>query len=215
MRQVRPDLWETESFSPFEGLKTHAYLLTRSDGNVLFYNTGHVDELDPIARLGGVSRQYLSHEDELGDTLNTIAERFGSKLVGHRAERESWRKVRAPDEVYDRRGLHLGNIEVIPTPGHSPGSTCFLVESPTGKTYLFTGDTIYLGSDNRWRAGFIESAHEEKDKPVLAESLKLLRGLNPDLVFGSAYTGDEGFEDVTDGSWPDKVDQALQTLRDQ
>jgi hydroxyacylglutathione hydrolase len=215
MRQVRPDLWETESFSPFEGLKTHAYLLTRPDGNVLFYNTGHVEELDNIARLGGVSWQYLSHEDELGDTLNTIAERFGSKLIGHRAERDSWSKVRAPDEVYDQRGIHLGNIEVIPTPGHSPGSTCFLVASPTGKSYLFTGDTLFLGSDNRWRAGFIESVHEEKDKAVLAESLKLLRGLNPDLVFGSAYTGDEGFEDVTDGSWPDKVEEALRTLKDQ
>ncbi|QOC24040.1 MBL fold metallo-hydrolase [Wenzhouxiangella sp. AB-CW3] len=214
MRQVRPDLWETESFSPFKGLKTHAYLLTRPDGNVLFYNTGHADELDHIARLGGVSWQYLSHEDELGDTLNTIAERFGSKLIGHRAERESWSKVRAPDEVFDQRGIHLGNIEVIPTPGHSPGSTCFLVASPTGKSYLFTGDTLFLGSDNHWRAGFIGGVHEEEDKAVLAESLKLLRTLNPDLVFGSAYTGDEGFEDVSDGSWPDKVDAALRTLKD-
>lgn len=212
MRQVRPDLWETESFSPFEGLKTHAYLLTRPDGNVLFYNTGHVKELDEMARLGGVSWQYLSHKDELGDTLNTIAERFGSKLVGHRAEKAAWSKVRAPDQVYDHREIHLGNIEVIPTPGHSPGSTCFLVASPTGKHYLFTGDTLFLDRDNCWRAGFIEGFSEEEDKVELAESLRLLRRLQPDLVFGSAYTGDEGFEDVSDGSWPEKVDEALRRL---
>lgn len=212
MRQVRPDLWETESFSPFEGLKTHAYLLTRPDGNVLFYNTGHVEEIEEMARLGGVSWQYLSHKDELGDTLNAIAERFGSKLVGHRAEIGAWSAVRAPDQVYDRREVHLGNIEVLPTPGHSPGSTCFLVASPTGKQYLFTGDTLFLDQNNRWRAGFIEGFNDEKDKSDLAESLRLLRTLNPDLVFGSAYTGDEGFEDISDGSWPEKVDEALQRL---
>jgi hydroxyacylglutathione hydrolase len=213
VRRVRPDLWETESFSPFEGLKTHAYLLTRPDGNVLFYNTGHVGEIDEIAALGGVSRQYLSHQDELGDTLNTIAERFGAKLVGHRAEKLAWSAVRAPDRLYVRRETHLGNIEVIPTPGHSPGSTCFLVASPTGKRYLFTGDTLFLDRDNRWRAGFIESIHEEKDKTLLAESLVSLRTLKPDLVFGSAYIGDQGFEDVSDGSWPEKVDEALARLR--
>jgi hydroxyacylglutathione hydrolase len=212
MNKVQPDVWETASYSPFPGLKTHAYLLTRPDGNVLFYNTGHVEALDDMARLGGVAWQYLSHEDELGDTLNAIAERFGSKLVGHRAEQAVWSAVRAPDQVYDRRETHLGNIEVIPTPGHSVGSTCFLVASPTGRSYLFTGDTLFLGSDNSWRAGFINGVHEEKDRPVLAMSLRLLRELRPDVVFGSAYTGEKGFEDVSDGSWPAKVDEALRRL---
>lgn len=212
MQQVQPDVWETQNFSPFPGLKTHAYLLTRPDGNVLFYNTGHISELDEMDRLGGVAWHYLSHKDELGDTLNNIAERFGSKLVGHRAEQASWSKVRAPDHVYDRRETHLGNIEVIPTPGHSPGSTCFLVTSPTGKTYLFTGDTLFLGNEHQWQAGFIQNVHTDKDRPVLADSLRLLRELRPNVVFGSAYTGDYGFEDVSDGSWTDKVDNALRQL---
>lgn len=212
MKQVQADVWETKRYSPFPGLKTHAYLLTRPDGNVLFYNTGHKEELEGMAELGGVAWQYLSHEDELGDILNTLAERFNTKLVGHVAEQAAWSKVRAPDITYDRREIHLGNIEVIPTPGHSPGSTCFMVTSAEGKTYLFTGDTLYLGNTNRWRAGFIDSVHEEKDRPTLADSLYLLRDLEPDVVFGSAYTGNKGFEDVSDGSWPDKVDEALRDL---
>ena len=212
MRQVQPDLWESGSFSPFAGLKTHAYLLTRPDGNVLFYNIGDPGELDEMSRLGGVARQYLSHQDELGETLNSIADRFGSKLVGHLAEQAAWSKVRAPDLVYDRRETHLGNIEVIPTPGHSPGSTCFLVASPTGKSYLFTGDTLFMDSDHRWQAGFIEGIHQESDRAVLAESLRLLRDLAPDIVFGSAYAGERAFEDVSDGSWSRKVDAALQRL---
>lgn len=212
MKQVQADVWETESYSPFPGLNTHAYLLTRPDSNVLFYNTGHVEELDSMARLGGVAWQYLSHEDELGDVLNTLAERFDTRLVGHAAEQDAWSKVRAPDHTYDRWETHLGNIDVIPTPGHTPGSTCFMVASPTGKTYLFTGDTLYLGNDDRWRAGFIASVHDEKNRQMLADSLRLLRDLRPDVVFGSAYTGTKGFEDVSDGSWPDKVDDALRRL---
>jgi hydroxyacylglutathione hydrolase len=101
---------------------------------------------------------------------------------------------------------------VIPTPGHSVGSTCFLVASPTGKHYLFTGDTIFLNSEHHWQAGFIQSVHTENDRPVLAQSLRLLRELRPDVVIGSAYTGDHAFEDVTDGSWPDKVNDALRQL---
>ncbi|MDQ2077123.1 MBL fold metallo-hydrolase [Marinimicrobium sp. ABcell2] len=212
MKQVQPDVWETETQSPFPGLNTHAYLLTRDDGNVLFYNTGHLHEVENLAQHGGVARQYLSHEDELGDTLNTIAERYGSLLVGHREEEASFAKVRTPDIFIERREIHMGNIEVIPTPGHSAGSTCFLVRSPTGKTYLFTGDTLYLDKHNRWTAGFIKSVHTEGDRPVLAESLRLLATLKPDVVFGSAFVGEHGFEDVSDGSWPEKVDQALGRL---
>lgn len=212
MKQIQPDLWETESQSPFPGLNTHAYLLTRDDGNVLFYNTGHSHEIERMSELGGVTRQYLSHEDELGETLNEIAERYGSMLWGHRAEAEAFAKVRTPDRFITHRETHLGNIEVIPTPGHSPGSTCFQVRSPTGKTYLFTGDTLYLDRNNRWTAGFIDDVHDESVRPVLAESLRTLRALNPDMVLGSAFVGDYGFEIITAGAWPAKVDGAINRL---
>jgi len=37
-----------------------------------------------------------------------------------------------------------GNVEVIPTPGHTRGSVCFLAGSAEGKKYLFTGDSLFL-----------------------------------------------------------------------
>ncbi len=212
MKQILPDLWETETQCPFPGLKTHAYLLTREDGNVLFYNTGHSHEIARMGELGGVARQYLSHEDELGETLNEIADRYDSILLGHRAEVEAFAKVRTPDRFITHRETHLGNIEVIPTPGHSPGSTCFQVYSPTGKTYLFTGDTLYLNQSNRWTAGFIKGVHEDPVRPLLAESLRTLRALSPDVVFGSAFVGDSGFETVATGTWSEKVDDAINRL---
>jgi hydroxyacylglutathione hydrolase len=212
MKQVQPDLWETEVENPMPGLTTHAYLLTRQDGNVLFYNTGHRHEIDNMAELGGVAYQYLSHRDELGDTLRLIGERFGTRLGGHAKERAAFARIREPDILFRERETHLDNIEIIPTPGHSPGSTCFLVQSPHGKKYLFTGDTIYLGARGEWRAGFIPGYSKEEDRVELAESLRLLRNLDPDIVFSSAFAGDTGFQEMSPGDWPARVDLALKRL---
>lgn len=90
---MQNDIWETETESPFPGLTTHAYLLTRPDGNVLFYNTGHRHEIEQMAALGGVVFQFLSHRDELGDTINLLHERFGTRLGGHVREQAEFARV--------------------------------------------------------------------------------------------------------------------------
>jgi hydroxyacylglutathione hydrolase len=212
MKQIQPDLWETEAENPATGLTTHAYLLVRDDGNVLFYNTGLRHEIDRMAELGGVACQYLSHRDELGDSIRLIAERFGARLGGHVREAADFARVRAPDILFDRRAMHLGNVEVIPTPGHSPGSTCFLVNAPHGKRYLFTGDTLYLDRDGTWSAGFIPGYNSPDDRETLAESLRLLRELEPHLVLSSAFGGVAGFQEIAPGDWPGHVDRALDSL---
>lgn len=212
MKQVQPDVWETETQSPFPGLNTHAYLLTREDGNILFYNTGHLHEIEKFEQLGGVARQYLSHEDELGNTLVTIADRYNSLLGGHENEIDAFSKIRKPDIIFNHGETHLDNIEIIPTPGHSAGSTCFLVRSPHAKTYLFTGDTIFLDKQHKWTAGFIKGHHNEVNRKELADSLRLLATLKPDVVFGSAFTGQYGYEEITDNNWSEKVEQALDRL---
>ncbi len=209
MRQIQTDLWETAPYDPMPGLTTHAYLFAADEGNVLFYNTGHAGEIDAMAELGGVQLHYLSHQDELGDTIRTIRERFRARLGGHIRERESFARYCLPDILFDEREWHGGRIEVIPTPGHSPGSTCFRVRSATGKTYLFTGDTLFLDREGRWRAGYI-SGYSEREP--LAESLRLLRGLAPDLVVSSAAPSGVGFQELTPESWPELVNQALQRL---
>lgn len=213
MRQIRPDLWETEAERPLPGLITHAYLLTREGGNLLFYNTSHVQEIEAMAELGGVARQFLSHRDELGPSLETIRERFGAELGGHRAEAEDFARFRAPDIFFDRREVLPGDVEVIPAPGHTPGSTCFLVltagEDGAGKRTLFTGDTLFLRDDGSWQAGYIEGMSAREP---LAESLRLLRGLAPDLVISSAAPSGRGYEEMAPEDWPAKVDAALERL---
>lgn len=213
MRRIRSDLWETRTESPFPGLTTHAYLLTRPDGNVLFYNTSHLDELEHMASLGGVAYHFLSHRDELGPSLNTIALRFGSRLGGHLAEKTDFAAFREPDILFEKTEEVLPGITVIPVPGHSPGSVVFEVRSIEGTRYLFTGDTLYRAAGGVWKAGFIPGHNSAEDRLLLADSLQRLRQLNPDLVIGSAFGADDGFEEVGIDEWHRLIDRALDELQ--
>lgn len=212
MKQIMTDLWETAVESPFPGLTTHAYFLQREGGNVLFYNTGLAPEIEALHPLGGVAYQYLSHRDEMGDSLRLIREVYGPKLACHREEEGDCNPFCQPDILFERRERLLEDIEVIPTPGHSPGSTCFLVASASGQHYLFTGDTIYCAGDGQWRAGYIPGVTELSDVDTLAKSLRLLRELAPDVVLSSAFAGSAGYQAMAPDEWPEHVDRALEGL---
>ena len=83
MKQLEPDLWQTSARAIDDTVGTHAYLLTRSSGNLLIYGMGEGqgDDLDAMEALGGVAVQVLSHRDELGPALHEVRERFGSRLA--------------------------------------------------------------------------------------------------------------------------------------
>ncbi|MBZ2187742.1 MBL fold metallo-hydrolase [Alcanivorax sp. JB21] len=211
MKQLLPDLWQTEVERPAPGLTTQAYFLVRPQGNILFYNTSHAAEIEHMARLGGVQYQLLSHRDELGESLNLFHERFGTVLGGHAREREDFAQYRTPDILFSRRETFreaaLKDIEVIPTPGHSPGSTCFLVTGAAGKRYLFTGDTLYLSRGDIWKPGLLPGS----DKAALVDSLKVLQTLAPDAVFSSAFAGPRSYQ-LAPPDWHGHVETALASL---
>ncbi|RRO15661.1 MBL fold metallo-hydrolase [Saccharopolyspora rhizosphaerae] len=208
MKKIRPDLWETEVEHPAPGLSTRAYLWTPPGGNVLFYNTTLESELDEIAALGGVERHYLSHRDEIAPSLRTIKQRFGSTLHATAVEARVVAETCEVDGTFDRRGTEPPGFEVIPTPGHTPGSACFLAPGTDGKTYLFTGDTIVRGEDGTWFAGHIPG-HSDRD--ALATTLATLAELNPDVVISSAFVGDSGVTEL-DRPWSACVEEALHAL---
>jgi|SRR6266853_1876654 len=207
MKQLYPDLWQTRPEHPFgPGSATHAYLLIRSTGNVLFYSCAHSDEYRNILQLGGAVRQYLSHRDEAGAGLQRMKETLGCLLCCHTLEAAAISKACPVDLTFENRGCHLGDIEVIPTPGHTDGSTCFLCTSQQRLRYLFTGDTIFPDGDS-W--GTYVSA---KHRRALAESLALLRPLEPDVVLSSASSGPYAFREMLPGQWPEAVDGAIRAL---
>lgn len=209
MQAVMPDLWETETEQPAPGLTTHAYLLTRPLGNILFYNTSRPSAWPAMEELGGIAWQLLSHEDETGPSLQTIRQRFGARLGIHEAEREAAARFCTPDLLFSGAGTPFDEVEIIPTPGHTPGSTCFQVTGQQGLRYLFTGDTLYRAKNGKWRAGMIEG---HSDRSQLRHSLQRLRTLSPDVVISSAFTGDAGYQHVADNEWQALVDLALAQL---
>jgi hydroxyacylglutathione hydrolase len=198
VKQIYPDLWQTEAEHPFHGVSSHAYLLVRDTGNILFYSTGMEEEFAQMKALGGVAYQYISHRDEVGPALLTIKQLFGSKLCCHRLEERAVGKVASVDYMFDTRETLTGGVEVIPTPGHTDGSVCFLVPSGAGETYLFTGDTIYR-HDDVWETRV--NGYAGGSKTELKASLRLLAELAPTVVISSASMGNEPLKKVTAEEW--------------
>jgi glyoxylase-like metal-dependent hydrolase (beta-lactamase superfamily II) len=209
MKQLFPDLWQTQTEHPFHGVTSHAYLLTRPDGNILFYGTGVLEELQPIRDLGGIVRQYLSHRDEAGPALVKIKQAFGSALCCHALEAKAIRSICPVDVTFDAHETHLGNIEVIPAPGHTSGSTCYVYRSPHGKTYLFTGDSIFPDGQS-W--GTLVRFVAGGRKSELKSSLGMLRDLRPDVVISSASVGRSPVQTMCAGEWRAIVDDAIDRL---
>jgi hydroxyacylglutathione hydrolase len=204
MRPIRADLWEARVDSPFPGLTTHAYLWTGGpDGNVLFYGPQTDADFDEFETLGGVAHHYLSHRDEAGPMLRRVAERFGAVLHAPVAELVEIGQHAHIDVPLGSRHVDSSGIEVIPTPGHTPGSTCYLVPGVNGQTYLFTGDTLFVDDQGTWRAGYIPPV---SDAEPLAASLRVLAPLRPDLVISSAFR--ESAVHVPGADWADNVAEA-------
>jgi glyoxylase-like metal-dependent hydrolase (beta-lactamase superfamily II) len=86
-------------------------------------------------------------------------------------------------------------VEVIPTPGHSRGSTCYLVSGADGAKYLFTGDTMFPTADGSW-ATFVVPGRG--DPAAIRDSLKVLATVQPDLVISSAFGGPTAVEVIVD-----------------
>ena len=209
MKHVLSDLWETQTYSPFPGLTTHAYLWTPA--NVLFYSVGTDGDFDELAGLGGVNHQYLSHRDEAGPMLKRIAERFGATLHAAAADLPDITQHAHVDVASSGHQTDANGIEIIPTPGHSPGSVCYVVEGADGR-YLLTGDTVFRDTEGRWRAGYIEGFHQSGDAATIADSLRVIAGLAPDYVISSAFQGDSAVHRIENGRWPDDVAQAIAGL---
>ncbi|BBZ56719.1 MBL fold metallo-hydrolase [Mycolicibacterium phocaicum] len=209
MRKVHDDLWETRTHSPSPAYSTHAYLWAAApQHNALFYSMPGNTDLDEIAALGGVSDQYLSHRDEAGPALTQIAQRFSTRLHAPAAELLEIGQHAHIDVPLTSRHVDANGVEIIPTPGHSPGSKCYLVNGTQG-TYLFTGDTLFRNASGDWAAGFFEGF---SDPTEFAATLDLLATLEPDVVISSATPNAVGVHALSGQRWSDCVAQAASTL---
>lgn len=210
MKQIYEDLWQTKVEQPFAGVNTHAYLLTCKEGNAMIYNTSHMNEVKQFIELGGIAYQYLSHRHESGASLKKIKALFDSRLCCHEDEEIVISKDCQVDITFSRQTVHFAGIEVIPTPGHTQGSLSLLYNSSYGRTYLFTGDTLYR-SGNTWGTLVFPSAGGSKE--ALIKSLVLYRDLSPDVVISSAYIGETPVTEVKNREWRDDISAKIEELK--
>lgn len=147
-----------------------AYVIgsTRTREALLVDPAWNVDELldtaeaDGMQVVGALVTHY--HQDHIGGSLFGHAIEGLSRLLARRPvpihanehEAEGVRRVAgisASDVVRHAGGdiVPVGGVRVrlLHTPGHTPGSQCFLVEDGSGPGHLVSGDTLFLGSCGR------------------------------------------------------------------
>ncbi len=208
MKQLQPDLWQS-TIHRAGILNTHAYFLVRPTGNILFYNTGNEDDLKEMAALGGIAYQLLTHRDEAGPSQTRIRARFGCKLGCSAIEAPFVGVHGEPDLLFEAGADRIENVAIIHTPGHTDGSICFFYQSPYGKSYLFSGDTIFQW-DGEWSTLVLPGSGGSAAD--LAQSLTKLREVSPDHVMSSGFVGEVAYREVTREGWTAVLDATIARL---
>jgi glyoxylase-like metal-dependent hydrolase (beta-lactamase superfamily II) len=115
-----------------------SYWIARPKGNVLVDSPRFTRPLvRRLEELGGVSLMFLTHRDDVADH-ERFHEHFGCERILH--ERDITSGTRDVERVVSgNETVRLDDdLLVIPTPGHTQGSTCLLY----GDRFLFTGDHL-------------------------------------------------------------------------
>jgi hydroxyacylglutathione hydrolase len=102
------------------------------------------------ARKDGMEIRHIlathGHPDHI-NAVQDLARRTGARVYLHEQEMPWEEEWDAPvHRTRDGERIKIGNLEVtcLHTPGHSPGSQCFLAGS-----WLFSGDTLFVGACGR------------------------------------------------------------------
>jgi Metallo-beta-lactamase superfamily len=180
-------------------LAVRAFVLEREQGNLLVYST------PGLVLREGVARQYLGHGHEAGvGTPATI----DAPLFVHEADRALVEPVRHVRGTFSRRHTLDDDFEVIPIPGHTPGSTAYLWDTGEQRL-LFTADTIVL-RDGEWRTAVLDSS----DPAAYARSLELIRGLDFDVLVPWAASRDQSpYALTTAAETRRRIDALLERVR--
>lgn len=159
---------------PFQAnVLVRSFVLERPAGNVIVYNSpGLTSAATHIRDLGGATRLLINHSHEAmyGEPdLNAPA-------YVHQLDRKETARSMRVDGVFTSRQMIDGDLEVIPTPGHTPGTTSYLWDSG-GHRFLFTGDFIWI-EDGEWKAVVLGSSLRAE----YLNSLALVRELDFDVL---------------------------------
>jgi len=100
-----------------------SFVLERPEGNVIVYNSpGVSSSANAIRDLGGASRLLINHRHEAmyGPPDLDVS------VHAHERDRAEVARALPVTGVFDRRQMIDHDLEVIPTPGHTAGTTSYL-----------------------------------------------------------------------------------------
>jgi glyoxylase-like metal-dependent hydrolase (beta-lactamase superfamily II) len=151
-------------------LDVQAVLITHS-------HIDHIGGIDMVHRHSAVPVYYHGADRELYQNVQMQAEAFGFSAKDLEATQPTVGDGTLTDEqvfsVSDEQ-----SIQVIHTPGHTPGSVCFYADGPAAT--IFTGDTLFLGSIGRtdlWGGSFEQIIRSIKTRLlILSDETKVLPG---------------------------------------
>ncbi len=182
----------------------NAFLVREEDGFTLVDTTisRGAEELIAAARSAGgeIRRIALTHghgdhvgsldalKATLGDSVEVLMPQLDARI--HAGEKVvdgkppgSWPKLKTTPDVPLTGGERVGSLEVIPTPGHTPGHVSFL---DTRDRTIVVGDVFTsiggLAVSNHFYLRFPLAAMATWDKAKDVESARRLRELDPALL---------------------------------
>jgi hypothetical protein len=173
-----------------------SYVLERPEGNVIIYNSpGVSSSAQAIRELGGASRLLINH----GHEAMYGAPDLDVTVFVHERDRAEVARALPVAGVFGGREMIDHDLEVIPTPGHTPGTTSYLWDSGS-RRLLFTGDFIWI-EHGEWKAVVLD----EGLRGEYLESLALVRELDFDVLVpwgttedGPAYGAVSGKAEIQD-----------------
>ena len=155
--EYQGDLWTIQRW--VSGFYNNAYLVTcRSTNKSVIIDTPD-KPLELIEAAGNTDVQAIlithNHWDHL-EGFDVVTDRFNAPVgIGgddaHAvAEKSGYRN---PIDVSQDNVLQIGEITIrcIATPGHTPGSTSYLLpgDTPAASPHVFTGDTLFPGGPGK------------------------------------------------------------------
>jgi glyoxylase-like metal-dependent hydrolase (beta-lactamase superfamily II) len=119
-----------------------------------------IDEILRLAAQDGMEITHAfvthTHPDHVGGSfagmeiqgVTELLTKCKAKVVVHKAEAEFLKSLSASDLIKTESGdkIDVGGVQIqlLHTPGHTPGSQCFLVDNR-----IVSGDTLFIGSCGR------------------------------------------------------------------